>query len=109
MADLHSEAERRLYAALLRLGLTVQLKPVIEGYECDFTILTATGILDIEVDGTQHTDERGRQRRQDLARDAILNAIGVRVTRIPTWRCIQDPDAAARTVALVTTPPTDIA
>jgi len=109
VADLHSEAERRLYAALLRLGLTVQLKPIIEGYECDFTILTPTGILDIEVDGTQHTDERGRQRRQDLARDAILNAIGVRVTRIPTWRCIHDPDAAARTVALVTMLPTDIA
>jgi very-short-patch-repair endonuclease len=102
VADLHSDAERRLYAALLRLGLTVQLKPVIEGYECDFTIHTTTGLLDIEVDGTQHTDERGRQRRQDLARDTILNSIGVRVIRIPAWRCIQDPEAAARTVALET-------
>lgn len=97
VVDLHSEAERRLYAALLRLGLDVQLKPVIEGYECDFTIRTPTGLLDIEVDGTQHTDERGRQRRQDLARDNILNAIGVHVIRIPAWRCIQDPDGAART------------
>ena len=93
-ADLHSEAERRLYAALLRLRAPVQLKPVIEGYECDFTIDTPTGLLDIEVDRTQHTDERGRQRRQDLARDAILNTIGVRVIRIPAWRCLEDPEAA---------------
>ena len=96
VADLHSEAERRLYSALLRLGVPVQLKPVIEGYECDFTIHTPTGLLDIEVDGTQQTDERGRQRRQDLARDTILNAIGVLVIRIPAWRCLEDPEAALR-------------
>ncbi|WP_291801306.1 AAA domain-containing protein [Cellulomonas sp.] len=97
--DLHSDAERRLYTALLRLQVAVQLKPIIEGYELDFAIKTPSGTVDIEVDGTQHTDPRGRQRRQDLARDAILKSIGIRVIRIPAWRCLQDPDAEARQIA----------
>jgi very-short-patch-repair endonuclease/RecA/RadA recombinase len=99
IVDLHSDAERRLYAALLRLDLAVHLKPVIEGYELDFAIQTPTGIVDIEVDGTQHADQRGRQRRQDLARDAVLQATGLRVIRVPAWRCLHDPDTTARQIA----------
>ena len=99
VVDLHSDAERRLYAALLRLEVAVQLKPIIEGYELDFAINTPGGMVDIEVDGTQHTDPRGRQRRQDLARDAILKSIGIRVIRIPAWRCLQEPDTEAHQIA----------
>jgi very-short-patch-repair endonuclease len=99
IVDLHSDAERRLYAALLRLDLAVHLKPVIEGYELDFAVQTPTGLVDIEVDGSQHTDQRGRQRRQDLARDAVLQATGLRVIRVPAWRCLQDADTTAREIA----------
>lgn len=94
VTDLHSEAERRLYAALLRAGHTVRLKPVIEGYELDFAVDTDEGVVNVEVDGTQHLDDRGRQRRQDLARDAILTNLGIRVIRIPAWRCLSDANGA---------------
>ena len=29
------------------------------------------------------------------ARDAVLQATGLRVIRIPAWRCLQDPDKTA--------------
>ena len=99
VADLHSDAEKRLYASLLRLGVPVRLKPIIEGYELDFSVQTPTGLVDIEVDGNHHIDQRGRQRRQDLARDAVLNRLAIRVIRVPAWRCLQDPDKTARNVA----------
>lgn len=83
-------------AALQRAGLTVHLKPVIEGYELDFAVETPTGLVNVEVDGTQHGDNRGRQRRQDLARDAILTALGIRVVRVPAWRCLADADEVVR-------------
>ena len=54
--------------------------------------------LDIEVDGIHHTDSRGRQRRQDLARDQILESMGWRVLRIPAWQCLSEPDRAAAAV-----------
>ena len=65
----------------------------------DYAIQTPTGIVDIEVDGSQHADQRGRQRRQDLARDAVLQATGLRVIRVPAWRCPHDPDTTAREIA----------
>ena len=107
VTDLHSEAERRLYAALLRAGHTIRLKPCIEGYELDFAIDTDEGVVNIEVDGTQHLDDRGRQRRQDLARDAILTALGIRVVRIPAWRCLGDAHGVVADITrlnLVSTP-----
>jgi very-short-patch-repair endonuclease len=98
VADLHSEAERRLYAALTQAGVAASLKPVVQGYELDFAIDTPTGSVDIEVDGTHHTDARGRQRRQDLARDRVLEGLGWRVLRMPAWQCFVDPAAAATAV-----------
>ncbi|MGY1793073.1 AAA domain-containing protein [Geodermatophilus sp. SYSU D00525] len=97
---LHSEAERRLYAALTEAGLEVQLKPVVDGYELDFAVVAADGRqIDVECDGTQHTDVRGRQRRQDLVRDLVLQRLGWQVLRIPAWRCLTEPRAAAHDVA----------
>ena len=37
----------------------------VEGYELDFALLEQGIKLNIEVDGDQHLDARGRQRRQD--------------------------------------------
>lgn len=98
IAALHSEAERRLFEALARLGHAPVLKPVVEGYELDFAFELPAGRLNIEVDGVHHTDARGRQRRQDLARDHILEGLGWRVLRLPAWRCLAEPDTAAQDV-----------
>lgn len=54
-----------------------------------------------EGDGTQHLDVRGRQRRQDLARDAVLHKAGWQVVRHPAWRCLTDPAGVAAEVAAV--------
>jgi len=107
VADLHSEAERRLYAALTKAGVATRLKPVVEGYELDFALDTPVGPVNIEVDGIHHTDARGRQRRQDLARDRVLEGLGWRVLRVPAWQCLADPAAAATAVvdALRDSPP----
>jgi very-short-patch-repair endonuclease len=97
---LHSQAERRLHAALLAAGLTLELKPQVDGYELDFAIVTPDGRrLDVECDGSQHIDARGRQRRQDLARDHVLGKLGWQVLRYPAWRCLTHPAAVAAEVA----------
>lgn len=93
---LHSDAERHLYRALCSAGHQVRLKPVVEGYELDFTVEAIGGVVNIEVDGEHHLDDRGRQRRQDLLRDAILTRLGIRVVRVPSWRCLADVDALVR-------------
>jgi len=98
VADLHSEAEQRLFAALLHVGLTPISKPRVEGYELDFAVDAGGILIDVEVDGTHHLDERGRQRRQDLARDLIIEGLGWRVLRFPAWLCLSDPEAAAAAV-----------
>lgn len=95
---LHSGAERRLFDALSRLGHVPELKPIVEGYELDFAFHLPSGRLNVEVDGVHHTDARGRQRRQDLARDHILERLGWRVLRIPAWRCLVAPADTAETV-----------
>jgi very-short-patch-repair endonuclease len=95
VAALHSEAERRLYAALCRAGVSARLKPVVEGYELDFAVDTPAGPVNVEVDGVHHTDDRGRQRRQDLARDKILESLGWRVLRVPAWQCLSRPEQTA--------------
>lgn len=98
---LHSEAERRLFAALARAGMTARLKQVVEGYELDLVLEGQDGPVDVEVDGSEHRDGRGRQRRQDLARDAILGRLGWRVVRVPAWRALSEPDAVARELAFI--------
>ncbi|MCM0639520.1 AAA domain-containing protein [Cellulomonas wangsupingiae] len=97
--DLHSDAERRLFSALRRAGCTPRLKEVVEGYELDLTLDTPHGPLDVEVDGAHHQDVRGRQRRQDLARDAVLQALGWQVIRVPAWRALAEADVVARELA----------
>jgi very-short-patch-repair endonuclease len=95
-ARLHSESERRLFAALQAAGAEVRLKPVVSGYELDFAVRLANGRqLDVECDGGQHLDPRGRQRRRDLARDEVLQHLGWQVIRVPAWRCLTEPERVA--------------
>lgn len=99
---LHSESERRLYEALLRAGYAVDLKPLVEGFELDFAVSDGTSRwLNVECDGSQHTDVRGRQRRQDVKRDMILKSLGWTVVRVPAWRCLAEPDLVVTELAHV--------
>ena len=87
---IHSEAEGLLLDGLYGAGFAPLLKPLEEGYELDFALIGSRGRLNIEVDGDHHFDNAGRQRRQDLVRDRVLEGLGWRVFRVPTWRCYRD-------------------
>ena len=93
-----SRAESRLLDAMRNAGWRPSAKLYVEGYELDFALLEAGRRLNIEVDGDHHVDARGRLRRQDLARDRILRAVGWEVLRIPAWRCTWEVDAAIRDI-----------
>ncbi len=91
----HSESERRLLDALHDAGLAPLVKLVEEGFELDFALVRDGHRLDVEVDGEQHLDERGRQRRRDVTRDGVLNSLGWTVLRVPAWRCLREPETVA--------------
>ena len=97
--DLHSEAEVRLYRALLNAGLDVSTKAVIGGYECDFVVKGKNSVINLECDGRTHVDQLGRLRRQDRARDRLLAAQGWSIVRIPAWRCLFEPGAVAHSLS----------
>ena len=94
LGRLHSQAESRLYAAMLNAGLIAEPKVLIRGYECDFVIRHADTVINIECDGRHHLDASGRLRLQDHARDAMIEHQGWRVLRIPAWRCLGDSAGA---------------
>ena len=73
-------------------GLMPLAKLNVEGYELDFALMEQGIKLNVEVDGDQHLDARGHQRRQDLARDRVLSNLGWTVLRVPAWRCHQEID-----------------
>jgi very-short-patch-repair endonuclease len=98
--DLHSEAEVRLYRALLNAGLDVSPKVVVGGYyECDFVVKGKNSVINLECDGQTHTDQLGRLRRQDRVRDRLIVDQGWKVIRIPAWRCLLNPAVIAREVS----------
>lgn len=88
---LHPCAEAELYNALQAREVMVELKPRVDGFELDFGLHNPAGRVDIACVGIHHLDARGRQRRQDLARDAILERSGRSVLHHPSWRCLTDP------------------
>jgi len=102
---IHSGAEKLLYEAMVNVGLTPITKPLESGYELDFALIAPTVKLNIEVDGFQHFDERGRQRRQDLARDQVLRSLNWEVLRIPDWRCCIEADSIAEKIRARTSNP----
>ncbi len=95
-----SDAERCLYDAMVAAGFTPISKPLESGYELDFALLSTstTRKVDVEVDGSQHIDQHGRQRRQDLARDQVLRGLGWEVFRVPAWRCYREADLFAEEI-----------
>jgi very-short-patch-repair endonuclease len=98
---LHSEAEVRLYRALLDAGLDVETKVTVRGYEADFLVKGKNMIINIECDGQAHIDQMGRLRNQDRARDQLLATEGRQTVRFPAWRCLLEPAIVAAEIAKV--------
>ena len=94
----HSDAERLLWEAMRRAGLSPIGKMDVNGYELDFALTDGDIKVNVEVDGDHHRSESGRRRRNDLARDEILSALGWHVLRLDAWHCLGAPDDAAAEV-----------
>ena len=73
-----TKEERHLWYDFLKiLPITVNRQKVIGNYIVDFYIATAK--LVIELDGSQHYEEKGIE--SDTTRDAFLNDLGIKVLR----------------------------
>ena len=88
-----SRSEELLLSAMQLRNLLPYAKLDVEGYELDFALMEQGIKLNVEVDGDQHLDTRGRQRRRDLTRDRVLSNLGWTVLRIPAWRCHEEIDS----------------
>ena len=88
-----SMAEQLLLDAMRQHDFEPYGKLSVEGYELDFAVMQPGLKLNIEVDGDQHLDARGKQRRQDLTRDRVLVDLDWNVLRIPAWRCHENIDS----------------
>ncbi len=88
-----SASEKLLLDAMQLQDLLPYAKLEVEGYELDFALLEQGIKLNVEVDGDQHLDARGRQRRQDITRDRVLSNLGWTVLRAPAWRCHEEIDS----------------
>lgn len=93
-----SEAENLLLEALQINNFSPYAKINVEGYELDFALLEQGIKLNIEVDGDQHIDARGRRCRQDITRDRVLAKLGWMVHRIPAWRCHEEIDLVIKEI-----------
>ena len=93
-----SMSEKLLLDAMQLGDLMPDGKLEVEGYELDFALQEQGIKLNVEVDGDQHLDARGRQRRQDLARDRVLAKLGWTVLRIPAWRCHEEIDTVIKEI-----------
>ena len=73
-----TKEERHLWYDFLKtLPITVNRQKVIGNYIVDFYIATAK--LVIELDGSQHYEEKGVE--NDAERDAFLNGLGIKALR----------------------------
>ena len=73
-----TKEERHLWYDFLKtLPITVNRQKVIGNYIVDFYIATAK--LVIELDGSQHYEDKGIE--NDTKRDAFLNDLGIKVLR----------------------------
>ena len=73
-----TKEERHLWYDFLKgLPVTVHRQKIIGTYIVDFYIAASKVV--IELDGTQHFEDKGRQK--DLQRDAYLRSLGLTVLR----------------------------
>ena len=95
MRSAPSEPERELWQALRasQLGMPFRRQVVLQGYIADF--FAPSALLVVEVDGAQHSRQRGADQR----RDGALAAAGLCVLRLPASLVRRQLDAAVRLVA----------
>ena len=73
-----TKEERHLWYDFLKtLPITVNRQKVIGNYIVDFYI--ASNKLVVELDGSQHYEDKGREK--DAKRDTFLNDLGIKVLR----------------------------
>ena len=96
-----STSEQLLLEAMQLGDLVPNPRIEVEGYELDFALLEQGIKLNVEVDGDQHIDARGRQRRQDITRDRVLTRLGWTVLRIPAWRCHEEIDSVIQEISSI--------
>ena len=89
-----SRSEKLLLDAMQIRDLLPYAKLEVEGYELDFALLEQGIKLNIEVDGDQHLDARGRQRRQDSHPGSRpVSNLDWTVLRVAAWRCHEEIDS----------------
>jgi len=96
--DLDSLAEERLYRELVKLEIEATPKREVFHYKCDFVVEGESVAVNVECDGRHHLTECGRKRRQDIARDRLIESKGYDVVRVPAWRCLEEPRAVAEEI-----------
>ena len=77
--EMTSEERHLWYDFLKKLPLTVRRQKIIGNYIADFYIANVK--LVIEIDGSQHYEDKN----SDLARDAYMNELGLRVVRYSNY------------------------
>ena len=75
--DMTKEERHLWYDCLKHLPVTVHRQKILGNYIVDFYIASAKIV--IEVDGSQHYDDAGRQK--DESRDIYLKSLGCRILR----------------------------
>jgi very-short-patch-repair endonuclease len=97
-----SMPEEKLYEAMIAVGLDPLSKVNVEGYDLDFSLVTGSAKIDIEVDGDQHYRSALGSHlglcREDISRDRVLMRAGWQVLRIPAWECVKYPERSATSV-----------
>ena len=95
MRQAPSEPERVLWEALrcCQLGVRFRRQVVLQGFIVDFFAPSAR--LVVEVDGAQHAQRRGADKRRDRA----LAVAGLSVLRLPAQLVLRQPALALRLVA----------
>jgi very-short-patch-repair endonuclease len=86
-AEYTSNEEMALYEWMVLDNIQPEVHQIIGDLEVDFLVKNAGIKLVVEVDGSQHDD----QKAEDAARDAFLQARGYDVLRVPTREIQETP------------------
>jgi len=91
-----TEAEQKLWSLLRRkqLGVKFRRQVPLNGYILDFYFVKAK--LNVELDGSQHYTERGKQK--DRERDNDLQKEGILILRFSSAEMLLNPDGVLQKI-----------